>query len=78
MSEEFYISLNNSDPAKVLGSFMLEKKDEIEEKLAKVYSNAARMDDRLAKEFVLDSLSNRLHNVCLSKIDFYRNKAVLK
>lgn len=78
MSEEFYISLNNSDPAKVLGSFMLEKKDEIEEKLAKVYINAARMDDRLAKEFVLDSLSNRLHNVCLSKIDFYRNKAVLK
>jgi predicted house-cleaning noncanonical NTP pyrophosphatase (MazG superfamily) len=78
MDDELRNSLIESDFAEYLNSYILENEDAIKTELQKVYDSTVKMDVESTKGYILDSLSNRLHGICVSKIDFYRNKAVLK
>jgi hypothetical protein len=78
MDDDLRNSLIESDFSEYTNSYLLENSDEIDKKLFDIYEETVKMAVAPAKGFILDSLSNRLHNVCLSKIDFYRNKDFLK
>ena len=78
MDDKLRNSLIESDFIEYLNAYLLENKDAVKAELQKVYDSTVKMAVAPAKGYILDSLSNRLHGICLSKIDFYRNKAVLK
>lgn len=78
MDDDLRNSLIESDFSEYTNSYLLEHSDEIDKKLFDVYEETVKMAVAPAKGFILDSLCTRLHNVCLSKIDFYCNKTVLK